>query len=254
MTLLAVEDVARAFGAVQAVAGVSFAVGAGERVALIGPNGAGKTTCFNLVNGQLAPDRGRVRLAGRDVTGLGPRRLARLGVGRTFQISQTFPSLTVRENVQMALAARHGHAWRVGRALTRYEAAAADAVLERLGLAAQADHGAATLAYGDAKRLELAIVLAQEPRLLLMDEPTAGMAPDERHALMELVSGLATGGAGAGKAVGLLFTEHDMDVVFGHADRVVVLDRGRVIANGDPAAVRRDPLVRQVYLGPEEET
>ncbi|WP_374448789.1 ABC transporter ATP-binding protein [Stella sp.] len=252
MSLLAVEDVARAFGAVQAVAGVSFTVAAGERVALIGPNGAGKSTCFNLVNGQLAPDRGRVRLAGRDVTGMRPRALARQGVGRTFQISQTFPSLTVRENVQMALAARHGHAARIGAPLARYAPGAADAVLDQVGLAGIGDRGAGTLAYGDAKRLELAIVLAQEPRLLLMDEPTAGMAPDERHALMELVSRLVAEGRADGQGIGLLFTEHDMDVVFGHADRIVVLDRGRIIASGDPGAVRADPLVRQVYLGLEE--
>ena len=248
MTLLAVADVARSFGAVQAVAGVSFTVAAGERVALIGPNGAGKTTCFNLVNGQLAPDRGRVALAGRDVTGMRPRALARLGVGRTFQISQIFPSLTVRENVQMALAAHRGHTRRLSRPLAGYEPAAAEAGLERVGLAGQGDRGAGALAYGDAKRLELAMVLAQSPALLLMDEPTAGMAPEERHALMDLVSGLA-----AGQGIGLLFTEHDMDVVFGHADRIVVLDRGRVIASGDPATVRADATVRQVYLGLDDE-
>ncbi len=246
MTLLAVEAVARSFGAVAAVADVSLSVAGGERVALIGPNGAGKTTCFNLINGQLRPDRGRVVLEGRDVTGLRPRALARRGVGRTFQISQIFPSLTVRENVQAALVAARGRGAAVWPPLRRWDPAGADAVLERVGLAADGDRGAAALAYGDAKRLELAIVLAQQPRLLLMDEPTAGMAHDERHALMALVSALARDGG-----IGLLFTEHDMDVVFGHADRIVVLDRGRVIAAGTPDAVRQDATVRRVYLGME---
>ncbi|BBK43013.1 ABC transporter ATP-binding protein [Allostella vacuolata] len=244
MTLLAVDDVAKAFGAVAAVAGVSLSVAAGERVALIGPNGAGKTTCFNIINGQLRPDRGRVAFDGRDVTGWRPRALARRGVGRTFQISQTFPSLTVRENVQMAMAAHGGRGAAIGRPLRRLDPAGADAVLERVGLRADGDRGAGALAYGDAKRLELAMVLAQSPTLLLMDEPTAGMAADERHQLMDLVSRLARE-----EGIGLLFTEHDMDVVFGHADRIVVLDRGRVIAAGDPAAVRADETVRRVYLG-----
>ncbi|BBK31906.1 amino acid/amide ABC transporter ATP-binding protein 1 (HAAT family) [Stella humosa] len=248
MTLLAVDDVARSFGAVAAVAGVSLTVAAGQRVALIGPNGAGKTTCFNIINGQLRPDRGRVLLADQDVTGMAPRGLARRGVGRTFQISQTFPSLTVRENVQMALAAHRGQSAGVGRALRHHDPAAADAALAQVGLAADGDRGAGALAYGDAKRLELAMVLAQAPRLLLMDEPTAGMAADERHALMDLVSDLARG-----QGIGLLFTEHDMDVVFGHADRIVVLDRGRVIAAGEPDAVRHDETVRRVYLGLEAE-
>ncbi|MCC7271602.1 MAG: ABC transporter ATP-binding protein [Alphaproteobacteria bacterium] len=246
MTLLAVDGIARSFGATVAVDGVSFGVAAGERVAMIGPNGAGKTTCFNLINGQIAPDRGRVAIDGRDTTGRSPRALQRLGVGRTFQISQVFASLTVRENVQAALVAGQGRALSPWPPLRRREAAAADRLLDQVGLAGEAERGAAALAYGDAKRLELAMVLGQGPRLLLMDEPTAGMGIDERHALMELVSGVVRG-----RGVGLLFTEHDMDVVFGHADRIVVLHRGRVIAAGTPAAVRADPAVREVYLGAE---
>ncbi|MGE0718094.1 MAG: ABC transporter ATP-binding protein [Alphaproteobacteria bacterium] len=247
MTLLAVEGIARRFGAVAAVDGVSLTVAAGERVAMIGPNGAGKTTCFNLVNGQLVPDRGRILLDGADVTGRSPRMLARRGVGRTFQISQVFASLTVRENVQAALAAAAGLAWAPWPALRRHRTEDAARLLASVGLAGDAQRAAAALAYGDAKRLELAMVLAQGPRLLLMDEPTAGMAAAERRELMDLVTATVRG-----QGVGLLFTEHDMDVVFGHADRIVVLNRGRVIAAGAPAAVRADPAVREVYLGDEE--
>jgi branched-chain amino acid transport system ATP-binding protein len=244
MTLLRAEDLQRAFGGVQAVAGVSFAVAAAEIVALIGPNGAGKSTCFNMLNGQLAPDAGRVRLDGRDITGLPPRRAWRLGVGRTFQITATFASMTVRENVQTALFAHHRdiwRRWRRGAALHRVDA---DALLDQVGLADQAARAAGVLAYGDLKRLELGMALASAPRLLLMDEPTAGMAAAERRALMALVRRLASA-----RGLAVLFTEHDMDIVFGTADRILVLDRGRLIAQGDAAAIRADARVRAVYLG-----
>ncbi len=244
--VLKVVDLARAFGGVRAVDGVSFEVAAGEIVALIGPNGAGKTTCFNLINGQLAPDRGRVLLAGVDVTGRSARELARLGVGRTFQVAATFASMTVRENVALALAAHAGAvSSMLGDGLRRY-AAEADALLERVGARDLAGRHGATLAYGDVKRVEIALALAAAPRLLLMDEPTAGMAPRERGALMQVASGVARR-----DAIAVLFTEHDMDVVFGHADRVVVLDRGRILAQGAPDAIRADPRVRDAYLGTE---
>jgi len=244
MTLLLAEDLQRAFGGVQAVAGVSFAVGAAEIVALIGPNGAGKSTCFNMLNGQLAPDAGRVRLDGRDITGLPPRRAWRLGVGRTFQITATFASMTVRENVQTALFAHHRDIWRRWRRGAALHRTAAEALLDQVGLADQAGRAAGVLAYGDLKRLELAMALASAPRLLLMDEPTAGMAAAERRALMALVRRLATA-----RGMAVLFTEHDMDIVFGTADRILVLDRGRLIAQGDAAAIRADARVRAVYLG-----
>jgi branched-chain amino acid transport system ATP-binding protein len=244
VTALEVSGLVKCFGAVRAVDGASFAVAEGEIVALIGPNGAGKTTCFNALNGQLRPEDGRVRLDGRDITGLPPRRMARLGVGRTFQVTQTYASMSVRENVQLALAARHGRvfAWwpRLGD-LYREEALA---LLEPLGMAGLAERPCGLLAYGDLKRVELAVALAGAPRLLLMDEPTAGMAATERLTLMALVARLARA-----RRLSVLFTEHDMDVVFGHADRVLVLDRGRVIADGPLAAVRADPRVRAVYLG-----
>lgn len=242
--VLEVAGLAKSFGGVRAVQGVDFAVSAGEMLALIGPNGAGKSTCFNMLNGQLRPDAGRVRLLGRDITGLAPRRVWRLGVGRTFQITATFGSMTVRENVQMALlshANRLLHAWRPATAAFVTEA---DALLARVGMAEQAERTSAVLAYGDLKRLELAIALANAPRLLLMDEPTAGMAPRERVALMELTAAIARE-----SGIAVLFTEHDMDVVFAHADRIIVLDRGRLIAEGPPPAVRANPEVQAVYLG-----
>jgi branched-chain amino acid transport system ATP-binding protein len=244
MAVLAVERLSKAYGGVQALRGVSFAVAAGELVALIGPNGAGKTTCFNIVNGQLRPDAGQVVLEGKTLTGLPPRAIWRLGVGRTFQVAATFGSMTVRENVQMALLSD-------GRLLNSFLKKAeallvkeADALLERIDMAEQATRPCAVLAYGDLKRVELAVALAHRPRLLLMDEPTAGMAPEERQQLMRLAAGLARA-----ENLAVLFTEHDMDVVFGFADRVIVLHGGEVIASGTPAAVRNDARVREVYLG-----
>ncbi len=244
--VLAVDGLSKAFGGVDAVKNVSFRVSAGELVALIGPNGAGKTTCFNLVNGQLAPDEGTVSLAGERIDGLAPRNIARRGVGRTFQIAATFASMTVRENVQLALLARRGAHRGIGARATDQLREDAEALLERVRMARFADRGCATLSYGDAKRVELALALAAAPQLLLMDEPTAGMSPRSRGRQMEVAAALARE-----QRIAVLFTEHDMDVVFGHADRVIVLDRGRVIAEGPPAAIRGDARVRAVYLGDE---
>jgi len=242
--LLAVRGLAKSFGGVRAVAGVSFDVGPGELLALIGPNGAGKTTTFNMVNGQLPPDAGSVRLGDSELVGRTPAAVWRLGVGRTFQIAETFASLTVIENVQMALLS-HARAvlgfWRPARNQFRSEALA---LLDSVGMAAQAERAMSVLAYGDVKRVELAIALAGAPRLLLMDEPTAGMGPRERGELMALARRLARDGG-----IGILFTEHSMDVVFAHADRIIVLAGGELIAEGPPAAVRDDARVREVYFG-----
>ncbi|TCT05120.1 ABC transporter ATP-binding protein [Aquabacter spiritensis] len=231
--LLDVRGLSKSFGGVEAVRDVSFALAAGELLALIGPNGAGKSTCFGMLGGQVRPDAGRVRLAGADITGLKPRRIWARGVGRTFQTAETFASMTVAENVETAL---HGR--------TAARSAETRRLLGLVGLAAAAGRPAGTLSYGDVKRLELALALSNTPRLLLMDEPTAGMAAAERTALMQLVAGLARE-----RQVGVLFTEHDMDVVFAHADRILVLDRGLLIAEGPPEAIRADPQVRAVYLG-----
>jgi branched-chain amino acid transport system ATP-binding protein len=244
MTVLGVSAISKRFGGVRAVHAVSFQVAAGEMVALIGPNGAGKSTCFNMLNGQIPPDAGRITLQGRDITGLSPRRVWRLGVGRTFQITATFASMTVRENVQVALLAHHRRIWRFVRPAAAWFAPEADALLTQVAMHDQAGRPAGVLAYGDLKRLELAIALASTPALLLMDEPTAGMAPTERVALMQLTRTLA-----ADQGMAVLFTEHDMDVVFGIADRILVLNRGQLIAEGTGPAIRANPVVREVYLG-----
>ena len=242
--ILEVKDLAKAFDGVRAVDRITFAVAAGERVALIGPNGAGKTTCFNLVNGQLRPDAGAIVLAGQRVDGLPPQLIAKRGVGRTFQVAATFASMTVRENVVLALLAHAGKHGAMLAAPSIAFAAGADALLARVECRELADRHCAALAYGDAKRVELALALAGAPKLLLMDEPTAGMAQHARAVLMELASSLAQR-----DGIAVLFTEHDMDVVFGFADRVIVLDRGKIIAEGPPDAIRADPRVQAVYLG-----
>jgi branched-chain amino acid transport system ATP-binding protein len=244
MSVLVVEGLSKSFGGVQAVSDVSFAVAAGELLALIGPNGAGKSTCFNMAGGQLRPDRGTVRFEGGDVTGRKPREIWRLGVGRTFQITATFASMTVAENVQMALISHAGRLFDVFGTARRVAHDTALELLDQVGMRGQADRACGELAYGDVKRLELAVALANQPRLLLMDEPTAGMAPRERVGLMALTAEIARR-----RSLAVLFTEHDMDVVFAHADRIIVLNRGRLIASGAPAEVRADARVREVYLG-----
>ncbi len=244
MSLLVVERLRKRFGGVLAVNDVGFEVAAGELLALIGPNGAGKSTCFNMVNGQLRPDAGSIRLDGAELVGKRPREVWRLGVGRTFQIAATFGSMTVMENVQLALLSHAHLLFRPWRRASDHGRAEARALLEQVGMEAQAERPCSVLAYGDVKRVELAMALANRPRLLLMDEPTAGMAPPERHALMALTRRLV-----AERHLAVLFTEHSMDVVFAHADRLVVLARGEIIAEGDAATIRADPRVREVYLG-----
>ena len=241
---LSVRNLSKAYGGVEAVRDVSFSVEPGEIVAIIGPNGAGKTTCFNMLNGQLAPDRGDIRLDGTSLLGLPPHRVSRLGVGRTFQVTATFGSMSVRENVQTALLSHHGRNYSMWSRARAFFIKEAEALLDRVGMRSQADRSCAVLAYGDLKRVELAMALANEPRLLLMDEPTAGMAPEERGALMGLAEALARH-----DRIAVLFTEHDMSVVFGFARRVIVMHLGEIIAQGSPDEVRGDPRVREVYLG-----
>jgi branched-chain amino acid transport system ATP-binding protein len=242
--VLETRGLTKAFGGLTAVDDVSFELHKGELLALIGPNGAGKSTCFNMLMGQLPPTKGEVFLDGEKTNGLSPRQIWRRGVGRTFQITATYSSMTVVENVQMALISHNGEVFRfLPYAHTRYRAEA-EALLDMVGMADQADRHCAVLAYGDLKRMELAIALAHDPKLLLMDEPTAGMAPKERIALMELTARIV-----AERGVSVLFTEHDMDVVFGHAHRIMVLNRGRLIAEGSASEIRGNPLVQEVYLG-----
>jgi len=244
MSVLEVVSLAKSFGGVHAVRDVSFTVAAGEFLALIGPNGAGKSTCFNIVNGQLEPDAGDVRFEGRSIAGLEPRAIWRLGIGRTFQIAATFGSMTVAENVQMALISHAGEIFRFARPAAAYHRARALDLLAQVGMHDAADRAARELAYGDVKRIELAIALANEPRLLLMDEPTAGMAPRERNDLIALVKRLVVE-----RGISVLFTEHSMDVVFAFADRIIVLARGALIADGDVRTIRDHPKVQEVYFG-----
>ncbi|HLM41977.1 MAG TPA: ABC transporter ATP-binding protein [Microvirga sp.] len=244
MTLLAVQGLHKAFGGVVAARDVDFTLQRGEMLAIIGPNGAGKSTVFNMVGGQLRPDRGRVLLDGQDISNASPQKRFRLGVGRTFQVAQTFLSMTVVENVQMALVSCHREAYGLWSPARRLHRDKALELLSRVGMAEAAERSCSALAYGDVKRVELAIALAGQPKLLLMDEPTAGMAARERAKLMELTAAIAEA-----QGIGVLFTEHDMDVVFGHAARVLVLLRGRIIASGAPDEIRQNPEVRRAYLG-----
>jgi branched-chain amino acid transport system ATP-binding protein len=246
MTLLVVTGLHKSFGGVMAARDVEFTVERGEMLAIIGPNGAGKSTVFNMVGGQLRPDRGQVLLDDQDITHASPQKRFRRGVGRTFQVAQTFLSMSAVENVQMALISCHRQSnglWTPAREHHREKAVA---LLSQVGMVEAADIPCSALAYGDVKRVELAIALAGEPKLLLMDEPTAGMAPRERAELMDLTASIA-----ASQGIGVLFTEHDMDVVFGHAARVLVLLRGQIIAAGTPDEIRQDPQVRRAYLGDE---
>ena len=244
MTLLSVSRLSKSFGGVRALVDVSFELEAGRMLAMIGPNGAGKSTCFNILTGQLEPDAGEVTLAGGRITGMRSRAIARLGVGRTFQTAAVFGSLTLLENVQVARLALT-NAWQNGVAsVFALDTTEALALLKSVGLDDRITRPASSLAYGGVKRLELAIALAAKPRLLLMDEPTAGMAADERRALMQLVRRIVREHNTAA-----LFTEHSMDAVFGFADEVMVLDRGKLIARGTGDAIRNDPAVQAAYLG-----
>ena len=244
MTVLAVRSLSKSFGGVHAVNEASFEIGKGEFLAMIGPNGAGKSTCFNMINGQLAPDAGEILLDGKNIAGLAPRAVWRRGVGRTFQLAATFASMTVAENVQMALISHGGEAYGLWRPASSLHRDRALDLLTQVGMPEDADRPSRALAYGDIKRIELAIALANEPKLLLMDEPTAGMGPGERNDLIALVKRLVVE-----RGISVLFTEHSMDVVFAYADRIVVLARGRVIADGNAATIRDDAQVREVYCG-----
>ena len=244
MNILRVEGLTKRFGGLEALGGVDLSIAKGDFRAIIGPNGAGKSTFFNTITGLLRPDAGRVVFEGRDVTGQPPHLLARHGVGRTFQITSVFHDLNALENVQVALLAHARQSWSAWPKAGALHAARARELLALVGLSTSAGRIAGTLAHGDQKRLELAIALAGEPRLLLLDEPTAGMAAQERLESIRLVHRVA-------RELGLscVFTEHDMAVVFAVATHITVLHQGRVLAEGTPAEVRSRREVQQVYLG-----
>lgn len=242
--ILRTKGLTKTFGKLAAVDNLSFSLKQGELLAMIGPNGAGKSTCFNMLMGQLEPTEGSVFLKNEEITGLSPSKIWRKGVGRTFQITATYQSMTVVENVQMALLSHHRKIFSfLPYAHKLYREQALD-LLDIVGMVDQAERHCAVLAYGDLKRLELAMALAHDPILLLMDEPTAGMAPKERIGLMQLTADIVEE-----RGLSVLFTEHDMDVVFAHAHRVMVLNRGALIADGSVEMIRRNEEVQEVYLG-----
>jgi branched-chain amino acid transport system ATP-binding protein len=242
--MLRVDALVKSFDGFVATNGVSLEMPAGQRHAIIGPNGAGKTTFFNLLTGHLKPDSGDVFYKGERITGLKPHVIVRKGISRSFQHTNVYPKLSVFENLQSALIPHHGLQYRLftpARDLFREEAYA---LLESVGLQDESERIAGTLAYGRQKQLELAVGLASSPDLLLLDEPTAGMSPQETRQTIDLIGRIARE-----RGLTLLFTEHDMDVVFTIADRISVLHLGRIIATGPPDEVRNDEEVRRVYLG-----
>jgi branched-chain amino acid transport system ATP-binding protein len=241
---LAVESVSKNFGGVAAVAGVSLEVPEGERRVLLGPNGAGKTTLFHTISGSVMPSAGRIALFGRDITQLRPDRRARLGLARTFQITNLFPRLTVRESVLLAVGGAHGGGLQLLQSTShlRRTRAEADRVLDQWALAPGAHRIVRTLSYGEQRQLEIVLALAGEPRLLLLDEPTAGLSPAETGRVVAMVQGLP-------RDITILMIEHDMDVAFELADRIAVMHQGRLIAEGDKAEIRANRQVAEIYLG-----
>ena len=241
--ILEAEGLSVSFGALRAVSGVSFRAQTGRITSIIGPNGAGKSTLFNLVSGALRPSAGRVRFAGADVTGQPPERLLRAGLARSFQITNLFFELTVHENLRLAAQALEPAA-RAVRAVAHSHRAAARAgeLLERFGLEAKATELAGHLSHGEQRRLEIAVSLASGPRLLLLDEPTQGMSHGDTQATAAMIRGLAGD-------LTILLIEHDIDVVMGLSDHVIVMHQGEKLAEGAPAAVRADEAVRAAYLG-----
>ena len=245
--LLQVENLAKRFEGIVATDNLVLNVAAGELHAIIGPNGAGKTTLISQLGGQLAPDSGRIRFAGNDITALPMYRRSRLGLARSFQITSLFLDLSVLDNVALAVQARAGHSfhfWRDARLETELRQPAR-AALARVGLAERADLPASALSHGEHRQIELAMALASSPRMLLLDDPMAGLGPEESARMVEMLRALK-------KEVTILLVEHDMEAVFALADRITVLVYGRVIASGAPADIRADAAVRDAYLGEAE--
>jgi branched-chain amino acid transport system ATP-binding protein len=242
--LLAVRDLSRAFGAVRACDGVDLDVQEGLLHAVIGPNGAGKSTLIGQLAGEIRPDSGRIHFAGRDITRMPVHQRARSGLARSFQVTSVFPGFSVRDNVALALQAHAGHSFGFWRRADHERALnePAETQLAAMGLSERADVPAGELAHGEQRQLELAMTLAAQPRLLLLDEPMAGMSPEEAGRLSELLAGLKG-------RVTILLVEHDMDVVFSLSDRITVLIFGRAVITGTPAEIRASDEVRRAYLG-----
>ena len=246
MTALVVEDVSMRFGGVTALSNVSFELKDGERRVLLGPNGAGKTTLFHAISGAVLPSAGRISLFGLDITRLRPNRRARLGLSRTFQVTNLFPRLTVLDSVLLALGGNSAGGWRLFSpfSIPRARYQEADRLLEGSGLGASGPRVVRTLSYGEQRQLEITLALAVKPRLLLLDEPTAGLSPAETGRVVAMVHELP-------RDMTILMIEHDMDVAFELADRIAVMHRGCLIAEGDEAAIRANRQVTDIYLGAE---
>ncbi|NYT66207.1 ABC transporter ATP-binding protein [Alcaligenaceae bacterium] len=244
--ILRIHNLSKRFGGVAAVSNISFDVIPHETLAIIGPNGAGKTTFYNLLSGRMMPTEGKILFEGRDITGLPPHRISRLGVSRSFQINNIFNEMSVRENIEVALTAYHGQSRRWANIASRNRPIQqeADTLLERLALGDLAGRRAGVISYGDKRLVEIAMVLATRPHLVLLDEPTAGMTPDETHRVTDLIKSLAASGDYT-----FLITEHDMRVVFDVADRILVMHRGQTLVLGTPHEVKINPEVRRAYLG-----
>ncbi len=242
--MLDVRDLKKSFDGFQAVGGVSFSVPQGSISAIIGPNGDGKTTHFNLITGHLSPDTGSVTFKNREITGIAPHDLCRLGMGRSFQRTNIFPRLTVFQNIQAAFLCHRGRGWNLLAPVDRFYRDETQVLLDSVGLLDKAGEVAGFLSHGNQKQLELGITLALEPEILLLDEPTAGMSAQETRESIHLIERIARE-----RGLTLLFTEHDMEVVFAIAHRITVLHQGLVIADGTPEEVRAHAEVRRVYLG-----
>jgi len=242
--ILGVERVKKSFDGFVAIDGVSFSIPKGEICSIIGPNGAGKTTLFNLITGHLPIDEGRLTFKDLDITNRPPHQICRLGVGRSFQRTNIFPRLTVFQNIQAAVLVHRGKSFTFFRPVDSFFHEETEEILGRVGLKEYAQTVSGSLSYGFQKQLELGIALASEPELLLLDEPTAGMSAQETHQTIELIGRITRE-----KGLTLLFTEHDMEVVFSISERIMVLYQGRLIAEGTPHEIRRNPDVQTVYLG-----
>ena len=243
---LTIEDVAKNFGGVSALRGVTLSLNAGERLVLLGPNGAGKTTLFHTISGNVIASSGRIRLFGEDITQLSPDARARRGMARTFQITNLFPSLTVLDNILLAICGAQGITYRFMRSMESHRDIQQQAVrlLDEWGLADDAGLIVRNLSYGEQRQIEVVMALSGEPKLLLLDEPTAGLSPAETLRVVEMVGKLP-------RSITILMIEHDMDVAFEVADRIAVMHQGQLIAEGDEKAIRASKMVSDIYLGLE---
>ena len=248
--ILTIHNLCKRFGGNTAVSGIELEVMPRETLAIIGPNGAGKTTFYNMVSGRMQPSEGAILLNGKDITGLPPHKISRMGVSRSFQINNIFAEMTVRENVEVALSAFHGHSRKLfniasGNRKVQQEA---DELLARLSIGELSGQRAGIISYGDKRLLEIAVVLATRPKLVLLDEPTAGMTPEETRRVTSLIRSLADSGDYT-----FLITEHDMSVVFDLADRILVMHRGEALVIGTVDEVKNHPEVKRAYLGEEDD-